>query len=154
MSLDYPSYTSGKRLSNNTKVFKVLTKHPTQAPFFAHGDRTTEPDKVRSCAAHLAAQYPINVTRQALSAEGLPVNVAEPDVPEADGFLITMVDNMELGGNEMPRFDFGFKAFVPLNEVELQNPRTVINKPEHNSSGVERWAHNPEVPGSKPGCAT
>ncbi|UQC89549.1 uncharacterized protein CLUP02_15080 [Colletotrichum lupini] len=28
-----------------------------------------------------------------------------------------------------------------------------INKPEHNSSGVERWAHNPEVPGSKPGCA-
>ncbi|KAK7448962.1 isoeugenol monooxygenase [Colletotrichum acutatum] len=111
MSLDYPSYTSGKRLSNNTKVFKVLTKHtplrgtkPTQAPFFAHGDRTTEPDKVRSCAAHLAAQYPINVTRQALSAEGLPVNVAEPDVPEADGFLITMVDNMELGGNEMSYF--------------------------------------------------
>ncbi|KAK1985833.1 hypothetical protein LZ30DRAFT_340148 [Colletotrichum cereale] len=25
---------------------------------------------------------------------------------------------------------------------------------QHNSSGVERWAHNPEVPGSKPGCAT
>ncbi|KAK2004307.1 hypothetical protein LX36DRAFT_457375 [Colletotrichum falcatum] len=28
------------------------------------------------------------------------------------------------------------------------------NQCKHGSSGVERWAHNPEVPGSKPGRAT